>query len=294
MSEPKTVRIRDWMSIKSAEFEIRPLTVFYGANGSGKTAISLALWAARKDSAILNKALKYKLGDPKYVLRCVGLCLTEVEVVGFGKSKFDSNGEELEVVREGKWPWQSAAYLGEERIYLFRRALRGHEKSWQRLSDFGVIPKSEFSLDVGDLKATVEALPSRFYVVKNGKEIKAELAPSSDLEFLLLYKALESARNGLVVIDDVDLHLSGIRLARYIELVVRATDSATFVLTTSSSDVLTILAKLVEDKKLSVDKLALYHLKYENHETKVEPIRVYEDGTLEKLPEVELFIKYIT
>lgn len=295
MSKPKTVGIRDWMSIKSAEFEVRPLTVFYGANGSGKTAVSLALWASTmcQDGFSLKRALAYKLGDARYVLRCIGLCKTEVRVAGEGVVTFEGDDEELKVNCYKDWPWRRAAYLGEERIYLFRRALRGQNSAWKRLAEFGIFSHSSISFEIGEIKASATVQPLRFYVEKNGREIKAEVAPSSDLEFLLLYKALESAQGGLIVIDDVDMHLSGLKLAKYIEAIARAVDSATFVLTTSNADVPTILAKLVKDKKLSVDKLALYYLKYENRETKVKPIKVYEDGTVEELPEVEAFLNYV-
>jgi len=294
MSQTKTVGIRDWMSIKSAEFEVRPLTVFYGANGSGKTAVSLALWtstACRSDFAV-KRALAYKLGDARYVLRCSGLCKAEIKTAD-GTVEFDDDGEELRVHCYGKWPWRHAVYLGEERIYLFRRALRGKNWAWMRLADFGISSHLSFSFEIGEVKASAEATPMRFYIERDGREIRAEVAPSSDLEFLLLHKALESASGELIVIDDVDTHLSGLRLAKYLEVVAARALETTFALTTSNSDVPIILAKLVEAKKLSADSVVLYYLKYESRETKMKPIKVYEDGTVEELPEVEAFLNYV-
>jgi AAA15 family ATPase/GTPase len=119
-----------------------------------------------------------------------------------------------------------------------------------------------------------------------------DLPPDGTLDKLLIESALKAKpENSLIVIEEPEIHKNPLL---QLEIMNRITELAlskklTIVMTTHSEIIPLSIAKLVEEDKLKPNDVRIYYLTRSKEEpwTKIRKIEVYENGTLEELPDSE-------
>jgi len=123
-------------------------------------------------------------------------------------------------------------------------------------------------------------------------QLPAELAPDGLVDFLLFDAMTQKiSENSLVVIEEPEIHKNPLKLIEFTEhMVKRVLDRKLTLLMTTHSDIpLTTMAKLVTKGILKSKDVKIYNFKRDPWTTLSE-IKLYEDGTLESLPDTEELI----
>jgi hypothetical protein len=119
-----------------------------------------------------------------------------------------------------------------------------------------------------------------------------EEAPDGKTDYMLIKFVLNNAlKNSLIVIEEPEIYKNPLfQFEMMDEISKLALDkNLTVVMTTHSEIIPLSIAKLVEVGKLKPDDVRIYYLTRSKEEpwTKIRKIDVYEDGTLEELPDSE-------
>ncbi len=123
-------------------------------------------------------------------------------------------------------------------------------------------------------------------------KISAEIAPDGQIDQMLIDIILERSLDyGLIVIEEPEIYKNPVfqfeMMEKISEIAIRK--NLTIVMTTHSEIIPLSIAKLVEVGKVTPSDVKIYHLMRSREEpwTKIKKIDVYEDGTLEELPDSE-------
>ncbi len=123
-------------------------------------------------------------------------------------------------------------------------------------------------------------------------EIPAEIAPDGQTDQMLIDLILEkSQENSLIVIEEPEIYKNPVFQFEMIEKIseLAINKNLTIVMTSHSEIIPLSLAKLVETGNVSKNDIRIYYLTRSREDpwTKIKKIEVYEDGTLEELPDSE-------
>jgi hypothetical protein len=129
-------------------------------------------------------------------------------------------------------------------------------------------------------------------------KLPAEMAPDGQVDALLINLVLgKSSENDLIVIEEPEIYKNPVYQFEIMENVVDVAinKKLTVVITTHSEIIPLSIAKLVEGRDVSVDDVRIYYLERTKDEpwTNVRRIEVYEDGTLDELPDSEKVTAYL-
>lgn len=165
------------------------------------------------------------------------------------------------------------------KLYLGRRFSRRHE-----LGEMGALVE-----EVAHVLSLITYMYEDPFVEL---KLPLDLAPDGSVDSFVIRKFADNALEGsLIVVEEPEIHknpLQIIDLARY--LAARAVGRRlTLVMTTHSDLVLHALAKAVEEGEVKASDVAAYYLNRsrESPWTRVKRLEVYEDGTIEELPDSE-------
>jgi len=123
-------------------------------------------------------------------------------------------------------------------------------------------------------------------------KLPPEMAPDGQVDALLINLILEKAtENSLIVIEEPEIYKNPVYQFEIMEKILdRAINkNLTVVITTHSEIIPLSITKLVGEGNVSADDVRIYYLERTKEEpwTSVRKINVYEDGTLEELPDSE-------
>ena len=123
-------------------------------------------------------------------------------------------------------------------------------------------------------------------------QLPTELAPDGLVDSSIFDGITQKIpANSLVVIEEPEIYKNPLRLMEFTEHIVeRVLDRKLTLITTTHSDIpLTTMAKLVSQETLEAEDVKIYYFKRDPW-TKISEIKLYEDGTLERLPDAEELI----
>lgn len=118
------------------------------------------------------------------------------------------------------------------------------------------------------------------------------MAPDGIVDFSIFDVTTQRIpENSLVVIEEPEIYKNPLRLMEFTENIVeRVLDKKLTLITTTHSDIpLTTMAKLVREENLKAKDVKIYYFKRDPW-AQISEIRLYEDGTLEHLPDAEELI----
>ena len=120
-------------------------------------------------------------------------------------------------------------------------------------------------------------------------ELPLDLAPEGLIDFAILDTlARRMSRRALVVVEEPEIHKNPLKVMEYVERLVKVVEEkdATVVMTTHSDLVVLILAKLVAQRRLRAENVKVSYFTREPW-TRAEEVKIFPDGTVEKLPDWE-------
>jgi hypothetical protein len=123
-------------------------------------------------------------------------------------------------------------------------------------------------------------------------QLPVELAPDGLLDFSIFDSMIERIpENSLVVIEEPEIHKNPLMVKEFTEHVVKKilNKGLTLIMTTHSDIPIITMGKLVAGKILKPEEVKVYYFKRDPW-TKISEIKVYEDGTVESLPDTEELI----
>lgn len=159
--------------------------------------------------------------------------------------------------------------------------------------------------ELGDIGALIEEVTPLLYLITYEYEdpfaklrLPLDLAPDGSVDSWIIRLFIEGAReNSLLVIEEPEIHKNPIQIVDLVKyLAKRAVEKRlTLVMTTHSDVVLQAVVKAVEEKLIRSDHAAVYYFERSSESpwTKVRELKVYEDGTIEELPDVEKVVSML-
>ena len=126
-------------------------------------------------------------------------------------------------------------------------------------------------------------------------QLPAELAPDGLLDFSIFDSMTQKIpKNSLVVIEEPEIHKNPLMVIEFTERITKRVldKDITLIMTTHSDIPLITIGKLVAEKVLRAADVKIYYLTRDPW-TKLSEIKVYEDGTLESLPDTEKLITHL-
>jgi hypothetical protein len=120
-------------------------------------------------------------------------------------------------------------------------------------------------------------------------ELPLDLAPEGFIDFVILDTlARRMPRRALVVVEEPEIHKNPLKVMEYVERLVKIIEEkdVTVVMTTHSDLVVLTLAKLVAQRRLRADDVKVYYFTRDPW-TRAEEVKIFPDGTVEKLPDWE-------
>jgi len=126
-------------------------------------------------------------------------------------------------------------------------------------------------------------------------QLPAELAPDGLLDFAIFDSITQKIpEDSLVVIEEPEIHKNPLMMKEFTEHIVKkALDKKLTLVMTTHSDIPPItVGKLIAKKHLTPEEVKVYYFKRDPW-TKTSEIKVYEDGTLESLPDTEELITHL-
>jgi len=153
----------------------------------------------------------------------------------------------------------------------------------------------EYFVEVSPLLSLFEFTVSDPYT---NLKLPPEMAPDGQVDALLINLILEKAtENSLIVIEEPEIYKNPVYQFEIMEKILdRAINkNLTVVITTHSEIIPLSITKLVGEGNVSADDVRIYYLERTKEEpwTSVRKINVYEDGTLEELPDSEKITAYL-
>jgi len=119
-------------------------------------------------------------------------------------------------------------------------------------------------------------------------ELPLDLAPEGFIDFVILDTlARRMPRRALVVVEP-EIHKNPLKVMEYVERLVKVVEEkdVTVVMTTHSDLVVLTLAKLVAQRRLRAEDVKVYYFTRDPW-TRAEEVKIFPDGTVEKLPDWE-------
>ncbi len=154
-----------------------------------------------------------------------------------------------------------------------------------KLEDLGTI--------VGDI-TLFSSLITYEYVDPFVKELKLplDLAPDGPIDSVIIRMFVDKAQeNSLLVIEEPENYKNPVRLIELTKYIAEKTvrKKLTVVITTHNDIVVQTLAKAVEEERIKPSDVAIYYFNRDPKKlwTSVRKLEIYEDGTIEDLPDVE-------
>lgn len=122
-------------------------------------------------------------------------------------------------------------------------------------------------------------------------KIPLDLAPDGFVDSMMVKLFAERIPEGsLLVIEEPEIHKNPLQIIKLVKYVAgKAVDRGlTLVVTTHSDIALQTIAKTVEEGGIRHDQVAVYYFERSREDpwTRVRELKVYEDGTIEELPDV--------
>jgi AAA15 family ATPase/GTPase len=120
-------------------------------------------------------------------------------------------------------------------------------------------------------------------------ELPLDLAPEGFIDFVILDTlARRMPRRALMVVEEPEIHKNPLKVMEYVERLVKIVEEkdVTVVMTTHSDLVVLTLAKLVAQRRLRAEDVKVYYFTREAW-TRAEEVKIFPDGTVEKLPDWE-------
>jgi len=126
-------------------------------------------------------------------------------------------------------------------------------------------------------------------------QLPLELAPDGLIDFSIFDSMMKRIpENSLLVIEEPEIHKNPMMVKEFSERIVKSAlgKKVTLLMTTHSDIPLITIGRLVSKGDLSPEEVKVYYFKREPW-TRVSEIAVYEDGTLESLPDSEELIAHL-
>ncbi len=125
-----------------------------------------------------------------------------------------------------------------------------------------------------------------------------DLAPDGFVDSALITMIVDKVpENSLVVIEEPEIHKNPLQIISLVKnIALKAVEKRLTLIMTSHSDIVVkALLKAIEEKSIGVEHLAVYYFERspEHPWTRVRELKVYEDGTIEELPDVEKVISML-
>jgi len=120
-------------------------------------------------------------------------------------------------------------------------------------------------------------------------ELPLDLAPEGFIDFVILDTlARRMPRRALVVVEEPEIHKNPLKVMEYVERLVKVVEEkdVAVVMTTHSDLVVLTLAKLVAQRRLRAEDVKVYYFT-RGPWTRAEEVKIFPDGTVEKLPDWE-------
>jgi len=120
-------------------------------------------------------------------------------------------------------------------------------------------------------------------------ELPLDLAPEGFIDFAILDTlARRMPQRALVVVEEPEIHKNPLKVMEYVERLVKVVEEkdVTVVMTTHSDLVVLTLAKLVAQRRLRAEDVKVYYFTRDPW-TRAEEVKIFPDGTVEKLPDWE-------
>ncbi|WP_456327984.1 AAA family ATPase [Archaeoglobus sp.] len=309
------VKIKNWRCIEEVEFDLSRINIFLGQNATGKSSLAYALYVLSRSHRFspLN-VIKNVYSDLWKVVRRendTGCFPIELTVEDFSIEIYDDR----RFAKQGKAVWSDETLLPSGRIVHFQ-IFELIKSGLKTESDIMALPlpsvakeyiRNLLELKINIRKTIIAMLSDQSYtIIPEVKDIQMivrdeytnliqtpiDLPPDGTLDRLLIESALKAKpENSLIVIEEPEIHKNPLL---QIDMINRITELAlskklTVVMTTHSEIIPLSIAKLIEENKLRPDDVRIYYLTRSKDEpwTKVKKIEIYEDGTLEELPDSE-------
>jgi len=131
-----------------------------------------------------------------------------------------------------------------------------------------------------------------------GVWLPAHLAPDGAIDDLFIRQMVERMpRKSLLIIEEPEIFKNPLTVKQLIEIIVsKALESeSTIIMTTHDDIVVWTLTKLVEERKIGNEHIAVYYLERGegNPWTSVRELKIYEDGTIEELPDYDTVMRHL-
>jgi hypothetical protein len=120
-------------------------------------------------------------------------------------------------------------------------------------------------------------------------ELPLDLAPEGFIDFVILDTlARRMPQRALVVVEEPEIHKNPLKVMEYVERLVKIVEEkdVTVVMTTHSDLVVLTFAKLVAQRRLRAEDVKVYYFTRKPR-TRAEEVKIFPDGTVEKLPDWE-------
>jgi len=120
-------------------------------------------------------------------------------------------------------------------------------------------------------------------------ELPLDLAPEGFIDFVILDTlARRMPQRALMVVEEPEIHKNPLKVMEYVQRLVKVIEEkdVTVVMTTHSDLVVLTLAKLVAQRRLRAEDVKVYYFTREPW-TRAEEVKIFPDGTVEKLPDWE-------
>jgi energy-coupling factor transporter ATP-binding protein EcfA2 len=164
------------------------------------------------------------------------------------------------------------------------------------LTGYRIEPIKGSLKSLGDYLVEITPLMSLFtFMIRDPfteLELPAEISPDGQVDQMLVDLVLgRCPKESLIVIEEPEIYKNPVFQFEMMEKIVDlAVKKDLTVIITSHSEIIPLsIAKLVEEGKLKPDDVRIYYLTRSKEEpwTKIRKIEVYENGTLEELPDSE-------
>jgi len=171
----------------------------------------------------------------------------------------------------------------------YTRALTGLRLEFVKgeLSDVG-----SYIINIYTLLPLIELTTQDPYVKL---QLPPELAPDGLLDFSIFDSIMQKVpENSLIVMEEPEIHKNPLKVKEFTEHIVKRVlnKKSTLIMTTHADIPLITMGKLITEKVLKPEEIKVYYFKRDPW-TKISEIKMYEDGTMESLPDTEELITHL-
>jgi predicted ATPase len=309
------VYIQNWRCVEELKLQLGRVNVFMGPNGSGKSsaayAIYLAARAPRDPETFI--AQLYGNGFDFLARNVYGRAQYPVVVrLGDAEIRLEEDGTASARGAGGEaylLPAKRLAYI-QLALAMYKAAMMKSPVEASHLIGIyadvlkAMPPLPVFFSDLMRAVAGIKIEPQKGAAVLALKaaamlskyrdqhvELPIGLAPEGLIDFAIL-DAVASGRmprKALLVVEEPEIHKNPLKVMEYVERLVKVVEEkdATVIATTHSDVVVLTLAKLVAQHRLKPEEDVKVYYFVRDPWTRAEEVKIYPDGTVEKLPDWE-------